>query len=159
MVLTEPGKDRTTFTCQKCGVISTFTELPNTKRSGKEPVKKMSAITLRDHTTEHGTQTPPKTLLNTSKKESASTTLNVVRKAMSSTSVVSFDYVASDNKKSSRNVEPYKITHRNGEIILFAYDLESGGIRTFKIKNMSYVGEQPYMYKPRYPIEDKLKDD
>jgi predicted DNA-binding transcriptional regulator YafY len=154
MKLTEPGKDRTTFTCQKCGSISTFTKLPETTKTKKEPIKSLSAITLRDRSSEREERPTKKPLEN----ESVYSILETVRTAMDKTEVISFDYTASDNKKSSRNVEPYKITSRKGEIILFAYDLESGGIRTFKMKNMSYVEKQPYAYKPRYDIEDKLKE-
>jgi len=152
--LTEPEKDRTTFTCRKCGSISTFTKLPETTTSKKEPVKKLSMITLRDRASDQPESPRQKPL----EKESMHSTLAVIRKSMKETSVLSFDYVASDNNKSSRNAEPYKITTKNGETILFAYDLESGGIRTFKIGKMSYVEKQSYAYEPRYPIEDKLKE-
>ena len=108
MKLTEPGKDRTTFTCQKCGSISTFTTVPETSKTKKEPVKKLSAIKLRDRTTERPAtaQQRPKTL----EKESVHSILEIIRKSMQDTVILSFDYVASDDKQSSRNVEPYKIT-------------------------------------------------
>jgi predicted DNA-binding transcriptional regulator YafY len=154
--LTEPGRDRTTFTCQKCGAISTFTNAPETTKTKKEPVKKLSAITLRDRSSERKepTRQKPKALQN----ESLHSMLEVIRKSMKDRVILSFDYIASDDRKSSRNVEPYKVTNRNGEAVLFAYDLESGGIRTFKIRNMSYVENQDYAYEPRYDIEDKLKE-
>jgi predicted DNA-binding transcriptional regulator YafY len=154
MKLTDPGRDRTTFTCQKCGSISTFTNAPTVDKPKKDPVQKLSRITLRDRSSEREQITKPKPL----EKESIQSILEVVRKAMKDTMIVSFDYRASDDKRSSRNVEPYKITHKNGDVILFAYDLESGGIRTFKVRNMSYVEPQPYAYEPRYEIEDKLKE-
>jgi predicted DNA-binding transcriptional regulator YafY len=154
--LTEPGKDRTTFTCQKCGAISTFTNAPETTRTKKEPVKKLSAITLRDRSSER--QEPSRQKPKTLENESAYAMLEVIRKSMKDKVILSFDYVASDDKKSSRNVEPYKVTSRNGEAVLYAYDLESGGIRTFKIKNMAYVENQAFAYEPRYDIEDKLKE-
>jgi len=152
--LTEPGKDRTTFTCQKCGSISTFTNAPETSKSKKSPAKSLSAITLRDRTTERPEQFKQKPLLN----ESIHSILEVIRKSMKDNVILSFDYVATDKNKSARNVEPYKITSKNGEVILFAHDLESAGIRTFKVANMSYVENQDYAYLPRYDIEDKLKD-
>jgi len=156
MKLTEPGKDRTTFTCQKCGAISTFTHAPETNKNKKEPVKKLKAITLRDRTAEREEKSKPKP--KSLENESVYSILEVIRKCMKDTVILSFDYISSNKKKSSRNVEPYKITSRNGEIILFAYDLEGGGIRTFKLKNMSYVDPQSYAYEPRYDIEDKLKE-
>jgi len=155
IVLTEPGKDRTTFTCQKCGSISTFTNKPDLSKPKKQATKPVSAITLRDRTVKTEDSRPTKVLAN----ESMRSILEVIRKAMKDTMVVSFDYIAADDKKSSRTVEPYKITSKKGEMILFAHDLEGSSIRIFKIRNMSYVEPQPYAYEPRYDIEDKLKED
>jgi len=156
MKLTEPGRDRVTFTCGNCGSISTFTNTPQTAKSKnkKEETKKLSAITLRDRTNERTEQPRQRPLHN----ESIQSVLEVVRKSMTDNCILSFDYVASDDKKSSRNVEPYKITSKNGDAVLFGYDLESGGIRTFKIEKMSYVENQVYGYEPRYDVEDKLKE-
>jgi predicted DNA-binding transcriptional regulator YafY len=157
MKLTEPGKDRNTFTCQACGSISTFTQAPDTSNSNTKPENKLSAITLRDKSTEriaNKDQNKPKVL----EKESIKSMIETIRKAMNATTLLSFDYLSGDNKKSSRNVEPYKLTSRKGELILFAYDMDSEGIRTFKLRNMSYLENQPYAYKPRYDVEDKLKD-
>jgi ribosomal protein L37AE/L43A len=158
MHLTETGKDRSTFTCQKCGAINIFTNGPNETTPQKKQdnsTKKLSVVMLRDHTSHKSTvpEQPPVPV------ESINETLQVVRTAMTDAAIISFDYISSDNKKSMRNVEPYKITRRNGNIILYAYDLENDGIRTFKLTNMSYVAKQPYNYKPRFDIEDKLKND
>lgn len=157
MELTESGKDRVTYTCQKCGAINTFTYGPNfsNPKKKKESVTKLSAVLIRDHSSKEKNNTVPKQ----TQAEPPKQILSLIREAMADTVVFSFDYVTSDNKKSSRNVEPYKLTRRNGDLILFAFDLESGGIRTFKIHSMSYAAKQPYAYKPRYDIEDKLKDD
>ena len=152
--LTEPGRDRTTFTCQDCGAISTFTKLPDTAIHKSVTVKNLSAITIRDRSSEY----PTKHNIQSLKNESIYSVLEIVRKAMKDTVILSFDYVSSDGTKSSRNIEPYKLTNKNGSIVLFGYDLENGGIRTFKVKNMAYVEQQEYAYKQRYAIEDKLKD-
>lgn len=155
--LTEPGKDRNTFTCQACGAISTFTQAPNINEPKSQSENKFSAITLRDKSTEKMTNkdhSKPKVL----EKESIKSILEVIRKAMDANTILSFDYVSKDKTKSSRNVEPYKLTSRKGELILFAYDMDSEGIRTFKLRNMSYLENQPYAYKPRYDVEDKLKE-
>jgi len=155
MELTEPGKDRTTFTCLKCRSISVFTQTPQTSKTKKETVKKLKGITLRDRSGEVKQNQKPKPLEN----ESIYSMVDMIRKAMKDTVILSFDYTATNDTKSARNVEPYKLTSKNGETILFAYDLEGSGIRTFKVKNMSYVEKQDYAYKPRHPIEDKLKED
>ena len=154
MKLTEPGRDRVTFTCQDCGAISTFTNIPNINKKKEDPVKQFSTLTLRDRSIEKQETPSPKAFKN----ETIQSILNVIRTAMSDKVIISFDYIASDNKKSARNVEPYKITSKNNELVLFAYDLESSGIRTFKIKNISYIEKQPYAYEPRYKLEDKLKE-
>jgi len=152
--LTEPGKDRTTFTCKKCGSISTFTDAPYTSKTKKEAPKKLSAITLRDKSDTHVESPRQRPLHN----EPIANVLEVIRKSMKDKLILSFDYIASDAKKSSRNIEPYKITNKNGEVVLFGYDLENGGIRTFKLGKMSYVENQSYGYEPRYAVEDKLKE-
>jgi predicted DNA-binding transcriptional regulator YafY len=152
--LAESGKDRETYFCEACSNTSTFTHAP-ANQIDEPKVKKMSTMTLRDRSSK-SKQKMPKAVAELKKDEAASVT--TIREGMESTSLLAFEYQSSDGKRSSRMVEPYKLTKKNGEIILYGYDTEAGGIRTFKLKAMSFVEKQSFSFKPRWDIEDTFAD-
>lgn len=155
--LTEQGKDRNTYWCEKCNATSSFTNGP--QRTKTEPrTKKMGAITLRDKSTQRN-YTKEKLAPIYQKNEKAPENLETIREAMGDSNIISFEYHAEDGNKSTRNVEPYKISRDSfGNVVLYAYDLEKDGIRVFKLKNVAEINKQPYAYTPRWDVEDKLKD-
>lgn len=151
--LVEAGKDRNTFHCQNCNSTSTFTKLPIERTSEEPKTKRLGALTLRDRTTPAYRQSE-----NVDAKPLGQTgqqTIFSVRDCMQKKSLVSFSYIV-DKKKATRIVEPYKLCLQNGEPILYGYDVESGGIRIFKVAKMDNVESQNYSFEPKWPIEDKL---
>lgn len=154
--LTEQKKDRNVYWCSKCNANSSFTNGP--KKTKTEPrTKKMGAITLRDKSTERN-YTKEK-LAPVYQKDDQPDGLETLREAMGDSVIVSFAYHDRNGDKSTRNVEPYKISRDGfGNIVLYAYDLEKDGIRVFKLKNVAGITKQPYSYKPRWDVEDKIKD-
>jgi predicted DNA-binding transcriptional regulator YafY len=148
--LSEEGKDRDTYSCTRCASLITFTNGPRKDA----PEKKYSTFVLRDKSPLTPERTKP--VLRTENMEK---NLGTIRSCMEDQLILSFDYAASSGKKSVRNVEPYKLTQRGGEPILYAYDLEAEGIRTFKLGGMTYVEKQSYAFSPRHVFEDKLAED
>lgn len=52
-----------------------------------------------------------------------------------------------------RYVEPYSLSHDNGEEGLFAWDINKGGIRRFSIVRINEAEITNDTYIPRYSIE------
>jgi ribosomal protein S27AE len=150
--IAELHKDRTTYVCTKCGEVATFTSGPKFAKPPKS--KHATAITLRDRTTKAYKGKSDGVSVYKDVKD----ILTIVRRAMSSICVISFEYVASDGAKSARSVEPYKLTLKGGEPILYGYDLDAGSIRIFKLAGMSAMEVQQYLFKPRWEMEDKLDE-
>lgn len=157
MELTEPGRDRTTFTCQKCGMISTFTKKPEPQQGAtkKEKKKEYSMLNVREKPIPPDKVTERFTVLD---KETTTARIDVLRKAMNDKMLVSFQYESAKGT-SFRTVEPYKLTRKGVDLVLFAHDLEGDGIRMFKLAKMAGVEPQSYGFEPRHQIEDKLRDD
>lgn len=151
--IAETQKDRTTYICTKCGEVATFTTKPNLAKPPKS--KKMSALTLRDRTTQGYRSKRNGTIPINKNLES---TIAEIRKAMAGTCVISFEYISSDGGRTVRSAEPYKLTTKGEEPILYGFDLDAGGIRIFKLVGMYSVEMQQYLFKPRWGIEDKLNE-
>lgn len=157
--LTEAGKDRDTFACEKCKSTVTFTKSPFEQPSQRKHEKRMGAITLRDKSTRSTHKENPREFGFSSTADVA--VLSKIRDCMTSHNLINFDYTDSNKVTTARTVEPYKLTKRNGDIILYGYDVEGNGIRVFKISRIAALEKQSYSFKPRWEIEDKLisKDD
>jgi hypothetical protein len=161
--LTEPGRDRKTYTCRKCGTISTFTAPPPKQRPNAPPgapkskTKEFSMFSVRE-TAPLPDQNPVTARFNALENETIHSMVDVIRKAMENSQILSFTYTAAKGQ-GFRSVEPYKLTVKGADIVLFAHDLEGDGIRIFKLGNMSGAELQEYAFNPRHQIEDKLKDE
>lgn len=152
---TDIGKDRNTYWCSGCNATSTFTAAP--PKAKPSAGKRMNSITLRDKSKKKNYQKDQVAPIYT-KRKTEKENLESIRSAMEKLSIMSFSYSSSGNT-STRNVEPYKITaDSSGNLVLYGYDLDSNGIRVFKLRNMASLEVQPYTYKPRWDVEDKLKD-
>lgn len=81
-----------------------------------------------------------------------------IKDGMDNKKIIAFQYVSKSGKKSTRAVEPYKIEKdARGNIILWAYCTEGEGIRRFVFSSMSKISNTKYDFKPKWPIEYKLK--
>ena len=149
--LSESGKDRDLFLCEKCNSTVTFTNAPFAEKDDPS-VKKYGSFTLRDKSKDNR-----KNYKDDPQAVAPKDTIKAVQAGMREQYLVSFDYVDSGGVKSSRTVEPYKIIRRGADVILYGYDVESHGIRVFKLSRVNGLEKQPYQFKPRWPIEDKLK--
>ena len=156
LVLADQGKDRDTFLCQKCGDVATFTRRPF---EDAPKTRKLNTLTLRDRTTKayKHCDSPNKKPLKDMPKETG-VVLKKIRKGMAEHVLVGFAYEDAQGTRTERVVEPYKITIKGGEIVLFGYDIESQGIRIFKLGSIAAIDSQPYSFKPRWEIEDKLEN-
>jgi predicted DNA-binding transcriptional regulator YafY len=149
--LIEKGDGRQVFVCVKCHATSTFADLSSlTEKKTKEI--RLGAITLRDKSIER--QKPN----NSKSKEVNIELLNVIRAAMSGAKLLQFGY-GNDKQIIQRTVEPYKLAQDGSKnIILYAYCTEGEGIRIFKLSKMVDAKLMEYGYKPKWEIEDKLKN-
>lgn len=156
--LIEIYKDRKVYKCTKCMEISTYTILPDkpnktNKHKGKQ--KEIPGIIIRDRSKEKEKDKKEHTKEDS---DPPTTMLQEIERGMESTQILSFEYVTKDGKKSMRRVEPYKITKdASGNIILYAFCLEGGGIRVFKLNGMKNIKSMEYTFKPRWPIENEIK--
>lgn len=153
--LAEQEQDRDMFVCESCSSTVTFTKAPN-ENVNKVPDKKFSSFTLRDKTKNN-----PNKKSAVVKKENAAqseipASLETLRAAMNEKYIISFEYTDSSGNKSVRTAEPYKLTKQNGELVLFAFDLDGSGIRMFKISKMISIEKQSFGFMPRWDTEDKL---
>lgn len=161
--LIEKHRDRATYKCTKCNSINTFTRPPTDFERKQKTSPNQSMIVIRDKSKEEkkekkeivaekGTDVPEK-----GTEEVPKYTVDTIRKSLQHAKVMNFKYMDRNGTKSTRNVEPYKLMKQsNGEIILYAYCLDSEGIRTFKINRIRKIKQLSYQFKPRWPCEDKL---
>jgi hypothetical protein len=152
LTISESGVDRDTFVCEKCKSISTFTKLPDIIK--KEKVTELGMLKIR----EQPKKEKPKE--GADNKPTATDEIIVgIRECLSTNNLASFYYTATDGTTKLRNAEPYKLMKdKNGEIIMYAYDLDGEGIRVFKLRAMTRFAKQDFTYKPRWEIEDKLEE-
>jgi hypothetical protein len=153
--LQDVGKDRNSYKCKSCKATVIFTGGPKQQKTDKN--KRLSLLTVRDRSPQKSKDEKQDSELDPVNK---AIMLHTIRKGMTEHTILNFEYIASDGNKSSRSVEPYKLTkNKYGEIILFAYDLEKDSIRVFKLGGMGDIEKQEYTYKPRWDVEDKLVKD
>lgn len=151
--IAETQTDRVTYICTKCGEVATFTAKPLLDKPPKST--KMNALTLRDRTTQ-GYRGKRSNFLAVPKD--LKKTIDEIKKAMDDTCVISFEYTSADGSKSARSAEPYKLTLKSGEPILYGFDLDAGSIRVFKLAGIASLEIQQYLFKPRWNMEDKLNE-
>jgi predicted DNA-binding transcriptional regulator YafY len=150
MKLIEAGTDRDTLVCTQCNAVHTFTVAPNARK--QSDTTELGSLTLRNRSKE--TNTPNKC----EPTQGYQDTLDVIRKCMDDTKILSFNYISVNGKKSARQVEPYKLSRdANGDVVLFAYDIEASSIKVFKLNGIGKLSIQDFDYKPRWDIEDKLR--
>lgn len=141
--------DKLKGTCQACHaeiVVSGATKQPAALP------KATRGITIRDRSDERQSKpVKPKAVLG------IDANLQIVRQAMNEKKLLSFNYTDSNGNVTSRTVEPYKLSKRNGSIILFGYCIEKEGIRSFNFNAMVGLNLQSYVFEPRWEIEDKLE--
>lgn len=162
--LVEKYTDRSTYKCVKCKAESIYTRPPTDYKkikTSKGPIivrdmsKQRRKETKKPKEEEHrepeeDNDQTPKGMLET---------VGTIRQGLESTSLLGFEYTDSKGQKSKRNVEGYKLAkNKNGELVLWGYCVENEGIRVFKLSKIRRLSKQPYTYKPRWPIEDRLKD-
>jgi len=151
LTFVEATSDRDTFLCSKCDNIISFGKFIDHLQKQTND-KKLNLITIRERPAEQPEHTPQSV-------ENSNKSIDTVRDAMEHLSVISFSYRGSKGgAPTSRSVEPYKLTSNStGEIILYAYDLEAGSIRIFKLRNSADMQKTEYTFKPRWDVVDKLK--
>ncbi len=156
--LVEKYNDRATYKCTKCNAVNTFTRPPTDYEKIQKKNPKQSVIVVRDKSKKE-----KKEKKEEPKKEVSETdqipkyTIETIRKSLQHAKMLNFNYMDRNGKKSTRNVEPYKLIRQaKGEIILYAYCVDSGAIRTFKINRIRKTRQLSYEFEPRWPMEDKL---
>ena len=157
--MVEKYKDRATYKCNACGELSTFTINPGDVKKLHKTQKNPTGILVRDRSKENKTkniETKPQEKVEGNIKEN----LNNIREGMKKRSNLMFEYIGKNGDKTLRDVEPYKlIVSKKGELILYAYCTVGKGIRTFKLNNIKGVEVSQTEFKPRWVLEDKIKDD
>lgn len=152
MEFTEGGKDRATYFCPKCRETVTFTNAPDLPN--KPPKRIGSSIMLRDKS---GTRQRRQDMQAVEVNTTDELKLDQIRSCMEEKNILVFAYNNHDAGFSSRSVEPYKLTiDKVGDIVLYAFDIDAGSIRIFKLGKMKALEKQEYGFSPRWPIEDKL---
>jgi len=154
--LADKGKDRDMYLCNKCNSTITFTKSPAEVGPVKEgKIKQLNSFALRDRSKE--VRKSEKSVDNDVGDDAKSVGLVAqVREGMSGRKMLSFVYIDSEGRKSARTVEPYKLTTKDGQIVMYGYDVEAQGIRVFRLGRISALEKQEYEFKPRWDIEDKL---
>jgi len=148
--LSETGKDRATYVCSKCNAICTFTSYP--EKQNKDT--KLGLITLRDKSP---TLEKSNSVGNNNSVQNIEEELEIIRKAMKDLRLLMFDYLDRVKRKSTRTIEPYKLTvDGSGNPILFGYCSEAESIRMFKIRRMANISIQEFSFIPRWEILDKI---
>ncbi|MFA5132539.1 MAG: WYL domain-containing protein [Candidatus Paceibacterota bacterium] len=133
---------------------------PNSVQNGNSVQNKRhapaEAIVIRDRSKELKVEQAKVESQEQEKKEQQSPSLDVVRKSMEEIKMLTFSYESHGDKK-IRKVEPYKLMRNNkGEIILYAYCVESNGIRAFKIDKIVECAAVEETFMPRWPVENQL---
>jgi predicted DNA-binding transcriptional regulator YafY len=175
----EVKDDRIVYKCSNCGAVNTHTMSgAEYKEKPKDKKHKRSAFILRDRSEEmkepsdksDRMEGPPKSAKDGDEKEKteetpkdveekppAGQTIDNIRESMKDQRILTFEYKSAKGVKSSRAVEPYKIErNKKGEIVLWAWCQEGGGIRQFKLSGVSATEIQEYPFEPRFGVEDKL---
>lgn len=152
MRVSNAGKDRVEYFCDKCNNTATFTVGPRST-APMENTTQMGSITLRDRSTTKGYKRNDPDYRPT---RDVTASLDVLRDSMKKKVVVSFQYTAVDGTTSVRSVEPYKLTLQGGAPVLYAYDIDVGSIRVFKLESVDAIESQTFTFKPRWSMEDKL---
>jgi ribosomal protein S27AE len=150
--LAESGKDRDTYYCSKCNSTATFTISPVEEPKNSSTKFKTFSIHDKSKTTKH----PEKDKPEQEETANVADSVNTVREGMGGRNLVSFEYLDTQGNKSTRMVEPYKLTRTGGQIVLYGYDVEAQGIRVFKLSRAHGLKKQSYSFSPRWPVEDKL---
>jgi len=161
--LTEKHRDRATYKCTKCNAINTFTRPPTDYERVQKKSPNQSLIVVRDKSKEAKKEKKEAVVKSETidpkngTEEVPKYTIDTIRKSLQHAKVLNFNYMDRNGQKSARNVEPYKLIRQSdGAIILYAYCLESSGIRTFKINRIRKIKQLSYVFEPRWPLEDKL---
>jgi predicted DNA-binding transcriptional regulator YafY len=156
--LIEGDDHKQTFVCTKCNETATFASLsPYVEKKSKE--LKLGSITLRDRSGDSARKYDYKNTTKSANKEPQVDLLAAIRDAMAGGKLLQFDY-QKDKQAIQRVVEPYKLAFDGSKnAILYAYCTEGEGIRVFKLNKIANAMVLDYAYKPRWGIEDKLKDD
>jgi len=156
--LTEKYKDRATYKCIKCKAVNTFTRPPTDYERVQKNHPKQTVIVVRDKSKKEKKEEPKKEEDKETEKIPHHT-IDTIRKSLQHAKMLNFNYMDRNGNKSNRNVEPYKLVRKsNGEIILYAYCVDNGGIRTFKINRIRKAIQSSFVFEPRWPLEDNLGD-
>lgn len=157
MEFVEGGKDRATYTCPGCKEVATFTNKPT---GGNQPTKqqKGKSFTLRDKSSKSSKHPSTKPPVESQAVTDVTDAVKTIRECMEDQNILLFEYNAHNAGFSARTVEPYKLTRdKTGDIVLYGFDIESEGIRIFKLSKMKNMEKQTFVYKPRWDLEDKLE--
>ena len=157
----EVQKDRITYQCENCRAKNTYTRVPDGRKEVRGQTNKLGLVTLRNKKQRNDVEKMEEEAKDTSedKAEIVPEDLKVetIRTGMANGKVLSFEYRDRNGQKSFRTIEPYKIAKdKKGNIVLYGFCLEKNGIRMFKLPKIAKLAEQPYDYKPRWPVEDLL---
>lgn len=155
LVLSGKPLEKLSGKCQACHAEITVTGASTEVQQAALP-KATSGITIRDRSKERPRekQSPPK---GKSEPVNGMASLNIVRQAMTEKKLLSFSYRDSKGVMTQRTVEPYKLSQKNGFIVLYGYCIEKEGIRSFNFISMSDLSLQAYSFEPRWEIEDNIK--
>jgi len=141
-----------TYRCTKCKTLATFSA--TTEQNNNAKVKKMGAIILRDRSGEK--EKKEKTYSEeTPLTEEQPDSLPIIQEGIKNKKLLSFKYVDQNGNVSKRTVEPYKVTKRGRDIILFAYCIDNKGIRSFKLEKIVNIEVLPYNFEPKFPVEEE----
>jgi predicted DNA-binding transcriptional regulator YafY len=147
----EEKTDRQTYLCKKCNSFHTFTTAPTPEKKSK--ITKGASFTVRDKSKEKK-QTKPVDTPDKPQAPSNNDKLGIIRSALADSKVIRLKYESEKNEP--RIIEPYKLTkNANGEILLYGYDTNKEGIRTFKLDKIVDVYQEEFDYKPRWEAIDE----
>lgn len=137
--------------CQSCGAEVSVTQ----GGPSKGPPRATGGIIVRDMSGTKGKkQSSAGAKPATVSPADVSATTKLIRQAMTEKKVLSFSYRDAVGNVTFRQVEPYKLEVRNGQLVLFGFCLEKGAIRTFNISSMFLGKLETYTYEPKWPVED-----
>jgi len=80
--------------------------------------------------------------------------LETIRQAAQNKNVLRIIYIEKDGTSEGwRYVEPYSLSHDNGQDGLFAWDRSKNGIRRFSLERIDVAEITSEIFTPRYQIE------
>lgn len=80
--------------------------------------------------------------------------LDTIKKAAASHLVLKIDYVEKDGTREGwRRVEPYSLSHDDGKMAIFAWDITKNGIRRFALDRIERVEVTGENFIPRFRVE------